>query len=53
MVMGDERVQLGNVGERSFAEMWTSEEFRRFRAGLVSGEPHAVCRGCAMYRGVF
>ena len=53
MVMGEDRVKLGKVGQRSFAELWTSDEFHRFRAGLVDGEPHPICKGCAMYRGVF
>ena len=53
MVMGTDRITLGNVHQRSFVEIWESDTFSRFRQGLVDGEPHAVCRGCSMYRGVF
>ena len=53
MVMGTDRITLGNAHERPFAEIWTGDEFARFRAGLVNSEPHPVCRGCSMYRGLF
>lgn len=53
MVMGSERAKLGRLGERSFGEIWTSDEYARFRAGLLDGRPHAVCDGCSLYRGVF
>lgn len=53
MVMGNDRVALGNVHDRSYTEIWSNDDFRRFRAGLVNGTPHAVCRGCSMYRGLF
>lgn len=53
MVMGADRVQLGNVHETSFAEIWEGPAFQRFRQGLTDGQPHPVCRGCSMYRGTF
>jgi hypothetical protein len=33
------------------ARIWSSEAYRRFREGLASGNPAAVCRDCAIYRG--
>jgi radical SAM protein with 4Fe4S-binding SPASM domain len=53
MVMGTDRIALGNADERPFLEIWTSDEFSRFREGLLNGEPHAVCKGCSLYRGTF
>jgi radical SAM protein with 4Fe4S-binding SPASM domain len=53
MVMGSDRVSLGDLGRRLFAEIWSSEEYRRFREGLATDQPPPVCRGCSMYRGVF
>jgi len=53
MVMGTDRVALGNTDERPFVEIWSGEEFRRFRAGLVEGTPHPVCQGCSLYHGTF
>jgi radical SAM protein with 4Fe4S-binding SPASM domain len=53
MVMGSDRARLGSVAERPFAEVWESDHFRDFRAGLLNGQPPAVCRGCALYHGRF
>lgn len=54
MVMGSDRVSLGNVREQPFGEVWHGPAYRRFRAGLTGAAPvAAVCRGCSLYRGVF
>lgn len=53
MVMGRDRVALGNLRQASYAEIWDGEAFRAFRRGLTDGNPHPVCRGCAMYHGKF
>ncbi len=53
MVMGSDRVNLGSVAVTPFVEVWDGEAFRRFREGLVNGNPHPVCRGCSMYQGTF
>ncbi|MDP9417372.1 MAG: radical SAM protein [Actinomycetota bacterium] len=53
MVMGDDRVAVGDVRDRDFADVWHGEEYRRFREGLLGGEPPQVCRGCSMYHGTF
>ncbi|MFI5914463.1 radical SAM protein [Dactylosporangium sp. NPDC051541] len=54
MVMGDDRVSLGRLDERPFAEIWAGPEYREFRHRLAGpGEPPEVCRGCALYQGTF
>ncbi|MGW5670044.1 radical SAM/SPASM domain-containing protein [Micromonospora sp. NPDC003776] len=53
MVMGDDRVRLGTVGERSFPEIWYGEEYREFRRRLTGDTPPQVCQGCSLYRRTF
>jgi radical SAM protein with 4Fe4S-binding SPASM domain len=53
MVMGDDRVSLGRLTERSFPEIWADEPYVEFRRRLLSGPPPEVCRGCSLYRGIF
>jgi hypothetical protein len=53
MVMGSDRATMGRLSDSSFGEIWRSEQYRRFRAGLLEGEPPEVCRGCSLYRRVF
>ena len=53
MVMGSDRAELGRVSAGSFAEVWTGERYRQFRAALLTDRPPEVCRGCSAYRGVF
>ncbi|MCI4065969.1 radical SAM protein [Micromonospora sp. R77] len=53
MVMGDDRVRLGRLDERSFPEIWHGEEYRRFRRRLAGDTPPSVCRGCSLYRRTF
>jgi radical SAM protein with 4Fe4S-binding SPASM domain len=53
MVMGDDRVALGNLVEQSFPEVWHGEPYREFRRRLSGGEPPEVCRGCSLYRQTF
>jgi radical SAM protein with 4Fe4S-binding SPASM domain len=53
MVMGEGRIAFGNVNVRSYDEIWSDEEFQRFRDGLINGHPHPVCQGCSLYRGTF
>jgi radical SAM protein with 4Fe4S-binding SPASM domain len=53
MVMGSDRARLGRLGQRTFAEIWSSARYRRFRQGLLGDRPPAVCRGCSAYRRVF
>jgi radical SAM protein with 4Fe4S-binding SPASM domain len=53
MVMGDDRVALGRLGERRFAEIWAGPAYQEFRRRLRGTEPPEVCRGCALYQGTF
>jgi MoaA/NifB/PqqE/SkfB family radical SAM enzyme len=53
MVMGDDRIALGDLNTTEFPEIWNGPAYRAFRAGLLSGRAPDVCLGCSMYRGVF
>lgn len=50
MVMGADRATLGQVGERSFGDVWAGPEYQAFRRSLLGDDPPAVCRGCSLYR---
>ena len=52
-VMGADRAVLGDAKAEGFAAVWTSEDYREFRAKLLTDEPPDVCAGCSMYRHVF
>jgi radical SAM protein with 4Fe4S-binding SPASM domain len=53
MVMGDDRVALGHLGEQSFPEIWDGAPYREFRSRLSGADPPGVCRGCSLYRRTF
>lgn len=54
MVMGADRAVLGDLEGAGFEQIWTSEPYEEFRAGLrPGGEPPTVCEGCSLYRRVF
>ncbi|MBO0701681.1 MAG: SPASM domain-containing protein [Candidatus Dormibacteraeota bacterium] len=54
MVMGSDRVRLGDLRRRRFSEVWSSETYAAFRRGLTGeSAPHPVCAGCSVYHGVF
>ena len=54
MVMGDDRVALGDLNEAPFPSIWAGAPYREFRARLASDDnPPDVCRGCALYRHTF
>jgi radical SAM protein with 4Fe4S-binding SPASM domain len=53
MVMGDDRVELGDLNRSSFTDIWYGEAYREFRRRLDSTDPPDVCRGCALYRHTF
>ena len=53
MLMGGDRAVLGDLAQASFAEIWHGAAYRGFRAALETSSPPEVCRGCALYRGVF
>jgi len=53
MVMGDDRVVLGDLNRSTFAEIWHGPAYQDFRRRLDSADPPEVCRGCALYRHTF
>jgi hypothetical protein len=53
MVMGDDRVVLGDLATASLSDIWHDEPYRRFRSALVTPRPPTVCQGCSSYRRVF
>jgi radical SAM protein with 4Fe4S-binding SPASM domain len=53
MVMGDDRVALGNLAEQPLAQIWTGPAYREFRARLAGDRPPEVCVGCSIYLGTF
>ncbi len=53
MVGTPDRANFGNMTASGVAAVWASEPFNAFRAALASGEPPALCAGCALYGGRF
>ena len=53
MVMGDDRVALGDLGKADLADIWRGQAYADFRAALSSDAPPAVCAGCSLYRRTF
>jgi radical SAM protein with 4Fe4S-binding SPASM domain len=53
MVMGDDRVSLGDLTSTSFTHIWYGRPYREFRRRLDSSNPPDVCRGCSLYRHTF
>ena len=53
MVMGSDRVALGDVNETPFGRIWEGAAYGEFRTRLQGDDPPDVCRGCSLYRHVF
>jgi radical SAM protein with 4Fe4S-binding SPASM domain len=53
MLMGEDRAILGDVAGASLTDIWRNDRYAAFRAALRTETPPDVCRGCAMYRGVW
>jgi radical SAM protein with 4Fe4S-binding SPASM domain len=53
MVMGEDRVALGDLTTQSFPDIWYSAPYQDFRQRLAGPQPPEVCRGCALYQGTF
>jgi MoaA/NifB/PqqE/SkfB family radical SAM enzyme len=41
---------IGNLGERSLAEIWASDGMKRLRESFAGGGLNATCAACDMYR---
>jgi radical SAM protein with 4Fe4S-binding SPASM domain len=54
MVMGDDRVSLGDLTHQPFRQIWHGPAYRDFRRRLTGDTPPPpVCRGCALYQSTF
>lgn len=53
MVGTPDRARLGNVLVDGVRAVWEGGVARQWRAGLLSGAPGPLCRGCALHRGTF
>ena len=53
MVMGDDRVSLGDLTGSGFREIGYGLAYRDFRRRLHSAEPPDGGRGCSLYRHTF
>jgi len=40
---------LGNLFERSFADIWRDHLYQQFRTKLLSSQPHQACASCGVY----
>jgi len=53
MVGTPDRMNFGNMLERSVLDVWRGSRYQQFRDGLAMDEPSAICRSCSLYRGTF
>ena len=54
MVMGDDRVTLGDLNAQPFSEIWHGPAYQDFRRRLIGdAAPPSVCQGCALYQSTF
>jgi MoaA/NifB/PqqE/SkfB family radical SAM enzyme len=53
MVATPDRVNFGNMACDGVAAVWNGEAYNAFRDKLASDSPPEICRGCAVYRGMF
>jgi len=53
MISTPDRLNFGDASTLGVANVWRSNEYQAFRDQLSSEEPPALCRACAVYRGVF
>ncbi len=44
------KAALGNVFEKSFKEIWYSEEYKKFREMVHEGITPVQCKGCSVYK---
>jgi hypothetical protein len=52
MVGTPDRANFGTVTD-SVDAVWRSDAAQTFRTALAGSAPPAICRNCALYRGVF
>lgn len=44
-----ESLQMGNLFEREFEEIWNGDRYKSWRTRLLSEEPPEPCRGCGVH----
>jgi MoaA/NifB/PqqE/SkfB family radical SAM enzyme len=42
------QIVLGDLARQTVTEVWQGEAYRRWRAGMLDGEPPAACAGCGV-----
>jgi MoaA/NifB/PqqE/SkfB family radical SAM enzyme len=53
MVATPDRMNFGNMARDGVAPVWDNAAYNGFRDRLASDSPPDICRGCAVYRGLF
>lgn len=53
MVATPDRINFGNMARDGVARVWSNAAYTEFRDKLTSEVPPEICRGCAVYRGMF
>ncbi len=53
MISTPDRLNFGNTHLQGVAAVWNGDASTAFRSALSSSNPPAVCRSCAVYKGVF
>jgi len=43
-----ESLKLGNLFEQPFDTLWNDARYQRWRADLLSDQPHEACAGCGV-----
>jgi MoaA/NifB/PqqE/SkfB family radical SAM enzyme len=53
MVATPDRASFGNMARDGVVPIWDGRSYNAFRDRLASDSPPDICRGCAVYRGMF
>jgi radical SAM protein with 4Fe4S-binding SPASM domain len=53
MIATPDRLSFGNVARDGVIKVWNSEAYEAFRTRLDSDDPPEICKGCAVYNGIF
>ncbi len=43
-----QKMQLGDLKEQNFSEIWNSSSYRNLRSGIVTGDAPLICRKCSL-----
>jgi radical SAM protein with 4Fe4S-binding SPASM domain len=53
MIATPDRLNFGNMAKEGVVRVWNNDAYNAFRARLASDDPPEVCKGCAVYHGIF